>query len=75
MARPKLTHGIFQLEPKVQGRYNPPGEALEKFSDVKEGSARLLELRKLAEIEQRSPYDIVLLPLGPKGEGLLPLGV
>jgi hypothetical protein len=75
MARPAYTHGIFQLDPKVNGRYNPPGDALEKFTDVKTAVMKLAELRKLAELEKRNPYDIVVLPLGVKGEGLLPLGV
>lgn len=75
MARPAYTHGIFQLDPKVNGRYGTPGEALEKFTDAKKAAARLSELRKVAELEKRNPYDVVVLPLGAKGEGLLPLGV
>ena len=75
MARPAYTHGIFQLDPKVNGRYGAPGEALEKFTDAKKAAARLSELRELAKIEKKNIYDIVVLPLGAKGEGLLPLGV
>lgn len=75
MARPKFTHGIFQLQPKVDGKYPPPGEALEKFTDSRDALTRLSELRRLAETERRNPYDIVVLPLSSRGDGLLPLGV
>lgn len=43
-----------------------------KFTDVKVARAALAKARDKEIAEGNNPYEIVLLPLGPKGEGLLP---
>lgn len=75
MARPRYTHGIFKLKPKVDGKYVPPGEAIERFTNNKDGQAKLSQLRQIETAEGRDPYAYVLLPLGARSEGLLPPGV
>lgn len=45
---------------------------INKFTDVKRARKALTAARELETTEGRNPYRIVLLPLGPKDEGLLP---
>jgi len=43
-----------------------------KFTDIKVARAALVKARDKEVAEGNNPYEIVLLPLGPKNEGLLP---
>lgn len=74
MARPKLEFGLFRLKPGVRP-YEIDGDVMEKFADLRAGHERLAQHREAAKQSGANPYDIVVLPLGPKGEGLLGPGV
>lgn len=73
MARPKTVVGIFRLKPGVRP-YETDGEVIEKHTDMRKAGVRLTEHREAVKQSGGNPFDIVLLPLGPKGEGMFAPG-
>ena len=69
MARPKSTVGMFRLKDGVRP-YAVDGDVVERFTDHREAQKRLAEQRAAATASGANPYNIILLPLGPNGEGL-----
>lgn len=70
MARPKNTYGIFRVKPGTRP-IEFDGDVIEAFSSNDEATTRLNTLRDAEMAAGGNRYALILLPLGPKGEGLL----
>ncbi len=74
MARPKAQYGVFRLKAGVRP-YEIDGTAIETHHSMDVCTTRLNMHRDAHMASGGNRYDIVMLPLGPKGEGLLGPGM
>lgn len=70
MSRPRLAYGVFRLKPDTTPLVTD-GDAIEKYTDLKKALIGLSDQRAAESSAGGNCFDIVLLPLGQKGEGLL----
>lgn len=74
MARPKSEYGIFDLARDPVSKAYSVGPVIQRHASFKLGAADLVVRREAIKLSGSDPFNTVLLPLGPKGEGLLPVG-
>lgn len=68
MARRKVyNYGIFKINEAREILAN-----LGFFDEIQKAQTELAKLRDTAKLENENPYNIVVLPCGPRNEGLLP---
>lgn len=67
---PVIKSGLFEIT--AERPYRITKGPISIYSNIKTARTKLAEVRSKITAEGGNPYQTVLLPLGPKNEGLLP---